>query len=168
MNVPTTIKAFACLVMFAAIRCASASCAIDDPAAVARTFYQQHPNFSSEDPARIKKIVTPRLFEAMDREYKCAQGQICALEADPWTDAQDGSIGKPVKFATASNSGVEAKVSMTYPFVLGKKHDEKHVTLVLQRQSPTECWRLDDLVGPRGESLVRAIEEWFKEYGSAL
>jgi hypothetical protein len=24
------------------------------------------------------------------------------------------------------------------------------------------------LVGPRGESLVRAIEEWYKEYGSAL
>lgn len=167
MNVPT-INAVACLVMFAAMRSASAACEIDDPAVVAKAFYNKHPNFSSEDPARIRKIVTPRFFDALDREYQCAQGQICAIEADPWTDAQDGSIGKPVEFATASNSGVEAKVSMTYTFVLGKKHEQKHATLVLQREAPTECWRMDDLMGPRGDSLVRGIEQWFKEYGSAL
>jgi len=154
--------------MVLAIRNAAAACAIDDPAAVAKTFYTQHVNFSSEDPARIKKIVTPRLFDALNREYKCAQGQICALEADPWTDAQDGRIGKPVEFATASNSGVEAKVSMTYPFILGKTHDQKRVTLILQRESPADCWLLSDLVGPGGASLVRAIEEWYKEYGNAL
>lgn len=167
MNLPT-VRAVACLIMFAAIRSVPASCAIDDPAAVAKAFYHQHTNFSSEDPARIKKIVTPRFFEALDREYKCAQGQICAIEADPWTDAQDGNIGKPVEFAVTSSSGVDAKVSMTYPFILGKKHEQKQVTLLLQRQSPTECWLLGDLVGPRGESLVRQIEAWFKEYGSAL
>ena len=125
-------------------------------------------NFFSEDPARIRKIVTPRLFDALDREYKCAQGQICALEADPWTDAQDGRIGKPVEFATAGNSGVEARVSMTYPFILGKTHRQQHVTLVLERESPAACWLLSDLVGPRGESLVRTIEKWHKQYGSAL
>ena len=163
-----TFENVACLTMLLAIRSVSASCAIDDPAAVAKTFYSQHANFSSEDPARIRKIVTPRLFDALNREYKCAQGQICALEADPWTDAQDGRIGKPVEFATASNSGVEATVSMTYPFILGKTHDQKRLTLLLQRESPTDCWLLSDLVGPRGESLVRAIEEWYKEYGSAL
>jgi hypothetical protein len=167
MKLPT-IETLACLIMLLAIRSASASCAIDDPAAVAKSFYSKHANFSSDDPAKIKKIVTPRLFDALNREYKCAQGQICALEADPWTDAQDGNIGKPVEFSTASNSGIEAKVSMTYPFILGKTHGQKHVTLVLQRESPTECWLLSDLVGPRGESLVRAIEGWYKEYGSAL
>ena len=147
---------------------ASAACAMDDPAAVAKSFYSEHVNFFSEDPARIRKIVTPRLFDALDREYKCAQGQICALEADPWTDAQDGRIGKPVEFVTAGNSGVEARVSMTYPFILGKTHRQQHVTLVLERESPAACWLLSDLVGPRGESLVRAIEEWHKQYGSAL
>ncbi|HSC11772.1 MAG TPA: hypothetical protein VLC97_12425, partial [Rhodanobacteraceae bacterium] len=64
--------------------------------------------------------------------------------------------------------GVEAKVSMTYTFVLGKKHEQKHATPVLQRLAPTECWLVDDLMGPRGDSLVRGIEQWFKEYGSAL
>ncbi|HEX3122299.1 MAG TPA: hypothetical protein VHQ21_03280, partial [Rhodanobacteraceae bacterium] len=165
------VKNLACLIMLLATHsasAASAACAIDDPAAVAKAFYSKHANFSSEDPARIRKIITPRLFDALNQEYKCAQGQICALEADPWTDAQDGRIGKPVEFATASNSGVEATVSMTYPFILGKTPSQKRLTLLLQRESPAACWLLGDLVGPRGESLVRAIEEWYKEYGSAL
>ena len=165
---PVSVKAWVCWIALSAICHASAACTIDDPVAVAKSFYSKHADFSSEDPAKIKGIVTPRFFAALDREYKCAQGQICALEADPWTDAQDGSIGKPVEFATASNSGLEARISMTYPFILGKAHSQKRVTLVLQRESPTGCWLLSDLVGPQGESLVQAIEKWFKEYGSAL
>jgi len=163
-----SVKTLACLIALWTIRAASAACAIDDPAAVAKSFYFKHANFSSEDPAKIKTIVTPRLFNALDREYKCAQGQICALEADPWMDAQDGRIGKPVEFATTSNSGDEATVSMTYPFILDKTHRQQRVTLHLQRESPTECWLLSDLVGPRGESLVHTLEEWYKEYGNAL
>jgi len=157
----------ACLIALSALHGAYAACAVDDPAAVAKSFYSRHAQFFSEDPARIKTIITPRFFAALDREYKCAQGEICALEADPWTDAQDGSIGKPIEFATASNSGVEASVSMTYPFVLDKAHrEQKHVTLQLQRKSPTDCWLLGDLVGPLGDSLVEAIEKWHKEYGN--
>ena len=77
----------ACSIALSAFHSAYAACAIDDPAAVAKSFYSKHVNFSSEDPAKSKKIITPHLFDAVDREYKCAQGQICAIEADPWTDA---------------------------------------------------------------------------------
>jgi hypothetical protein len=159
----------ACLVTLPATHSAYAACAIDDPVAVAQSFYSKHAQFSSEDPAKLKTIITPRLFAALDQEYKCAQGQICALEADPWTDAQDGDIGKPVEFATASNSGVEAAVSMTYPFILDKSHrKQQRVTLLLERKSAADCWLLNDLVGPRGESLVQSIEKWHKEFGSGL
>jgi hypothetical protein len=141
-------------------------CAIDDPVVAARMFYADHSAFSSENPDRVRSIVTPRFFSALDREYKCAQGQICALEADPWTDAQDGKIGKPVDFSLASKSGVEARVWMSYPFVLDNAHrKQQRVTLVLQRQSATDCWLIDDLVGPLNESLVGSIEKWHKEYG---
>jgi hypothetical protein len=161
--------AFVCLVASSALHDASAACAADDPVAVAKAFYLKHPGFSSEDPAKIKTIVTPRFFEALDREYKCAQGQICAIEADPWTGAQDGEIGKPVEFAAISNSGTEASVSMSYLFVLDKTHREhKRANLLLQRKSSTDCWLIADLVGPRGESLVQNIEKWYKEYGSGL
>ncbi len=62
-----TVKTLACLIIFLAIHSASAACANDDPAAVAKSFYSKHANFSSEDPAKIKKIVTSRLFDALNR-----------------------------------------------------------------------------------------------------
>ncbi len=148
---------------------AHAACAIADPAAAAQAFYSGHADFSSQDPIAFKALLTPRLFAALDKEYKCAQGDICAIEADPWTDAQDGSIAKPVAFATTSNAGGKAAVAMTYLFVLDKAHrKQQHATLLLQRASASECWLLDDLKGPRGDSLVQTIEKWFKEYGKGV
>ncbi len=145
---------------------AYAACATDDPVAVAKTFFSKHAEFSSEDPAKIKTNVTARFFAALDLEYKCAQGDVCAIEADPWTDAQDGTIGKPVEFAIVNNTGVEANVSMTYPFILDKSHrKQRHATLVLQRQSSTDCWLVGDVIGPGGESLLQTIEKWHKEFG---
>jgi hypothetical protein len=166
-STPATV--LACLIALSASHHAYGACANDDPAAVAKSFYSAHADFSSENPDKIKTIITPRLFDALKQEYKCAQGQICSIEADVWTDAQDGDIGKPIDFATASNTGTKATVSMTYTFILDKKHRRKqHATLFLQRKSRTDCWLISDLQGPRSGSLVQGIEKWFKEYGSAL
>ena len=160
---PATVVAFT--MALSASHGAYAACATDDPAAAAQSFYSQHAEFTSKDPTAFKALLTPRFFAAQDKEYKCAQGEICALEADPWTDAQDGTIGKPIAFATTSNAGGKAAVSMTYTFVLGKTHRKQHATLLLQRMSASECWQLDDVKGPRGESLVQMIEKWHKQYG---
>ena len=163
----TRVIALACFMAPSTFHGAYAACASDDPAAVAKSFHDKHAEFSSENPAKIKTIITPRLFDALDREYKCAQGDVCAIEADPWTDAQDGEMGKPVEFATVSNSGTEAAVSMTYPFMLGKAHrEQKQATILLQRKSATECWVISDLKGPRGESLLENVEAWHKKYGN--
>ena len=159
--------ALACFMAPSIFHGAYAACASDDPAVVAKSFHDKHAEFSSEDPAKIKTIITPRFFDALDREYKCAQGDLCAIEADPWTDAQDGSVGKPIEFATVSNSGTEATVSMTYPFILDKAHrEQKHATILLQRKSATECWLIGDLKGPLGESLLQNVEAWHKKYGN--
>ena len=165
MNLSRTAS-FTCILVLAAFNSAHAACGIDDPKAVAESFFAKHAQFSSENPSKIKTVVTSRFFDALDREYKCAQGQECAIETDPWTDAQDGQIGKPVVFTTVSNSGNEATVSMTYPFILDKKHrTQKRAELILQRGSPTDCWRIGDVMGPGGESLLQSVEEWHKKYG---
>ncbi|HTD29478.1 MAG TPA: hypothetical protein VK660_08840 [Xanthomonadaceae bacterium] len=144
-----------------------AACAIDDPVAAAQSFYTKHAEFSSQDPTAIKALLTRRFFAALDMEYKCAQGQECAIEADPWTDAQDGSIGDPITFATTVNADRKAVVSMTYVFILDTaRRKQKHATLLLRRKSASKCWLVDDVKGPRGESLVRTIEKWHKKYGS--
>lgn len=145
---------------------AHAACAGDDPIASARSFYVEHREFSLESPSKIKQFVSPQLFAALDKEFKCAQGEVCALEADPWTDAQDGDIKNPLKFTLISNSGVLAKVQMTYTFALDKKRRRlQSATLLLQREPASNCWLVADLIGPRGASLVATIEKWHKEFG---
>lgn len=159
--------AYLCLSMTPAVSTVYAACATDDPVAVAKSFYAKHPEFASEDPAKIKTIVTPRFFAALDREHKCTQDGICAIEADPWTDAQDGHIAKPVEFETIGNSDVETVVAMSFPFILDKSHHEQmRAKIVLQRKSKTECWLVGDIVGPHGDSLLQMIEAWHKKYGA--
>jgi hypothetical protein len=159
--------ASACMLALTALHSAYAACGSDDPIVVAQSFFAKHAQFSSENPSKIKTIVTARFFDALEREYTCAQGDICAIEADPWTDAQDGKIGKPVEFAMVSNSGKEATVSITYPFILDKtQRGPKHASLVLRREAPTDCWLIGDLVGPRGDSLLQTIEKRHKEFGA--
>ena len=161
-----SIVGMACVIAFASLENARAACAVDDPKAVAESFFAKHAKFSSENPSKIKAVVTSRFFDALEREFKCAQDGVCAIETDPWTDAQDGHIGKPVVFATISNSAVAATVSMTYPFILDKTHhEEKTATLILQRASPAQCWLVGDLKGPLGDSLLQEVEDWHKKYG---
>lgn len=158
--------AVACLMAVFDSGLAYAACAGNDPAAVAKAFYFKHADFHTGNPARLKGIVTPRLLAALDREHKCASGQICAIEAVPWTDAQDGEIDNPVAFKTIENTGTRAAARMDYSFVVSEtRRRPQHVKLLLERSSSTECWFVADLMGPRGKSLLESIEKWHKEYG---
>lgn len=146
---------------------AHADCSADDPVATARRFYSAHRNFYAEATSRIGQLASPRLLAALDKELKCRRGEICAIEADPWTDAQDGDMAQPVNFALASKSGLLARVRMTYTFVLSRsQRRQQAVTLVLQRDSSSGCWLIDDLVGPKGKSFVSTLESWHKHIDS--
>ena len=146
---------------------AYAECFSSDPVAFSNAFYTEHAAFLSEDPARVRSSVTPRLFAALNQEYHCAQRELCAVEADPWTGSQDGKIGRPVEFAVIKNSSVEASVVMKYRFELDKTHaEQRRTSLILRRLSTTECWLVDDVIDPSGNSLFKSIESWFKKYGS--
>lgn len=147
---------------------AHANCVTDEPAESAKTFYAKHADFHFENPARIESIVTPRLLSALKREYKCAKWNICAIEAIPWTDAQDGDVGKPITFQTTENSEVQASVKMSYTFVLSKTEKrQQSVLLKFQRSSADGCWLLSDMISPRGVSLVTHLEKWHKKFGDA-
>jgi hypothetical protein len=161
--------AVVCLTALFDLDFAFAKCANDDPATVAKRFYSQHANFPSGNPAKLRPIITPRLFAALEREYKCSKGKVCALDADPWIDAQDGDIGNPVEFLTIRNTGTQSAVRMTYPCLMDETHQrQQHVTLILQRRSPAECWLFGDLITPRGESVVESIEKWHEEFRRGL
>jgi len=59
------------------------------------------------------------------------------MDYDPWLGAQDGKIGKPVRFSVEKELPDIAVVSMSYPYVLDpKRPPERHtVHLVLRKRS---------------------------------
>jgi hypothetical protein len=168
MNLTPSVTV-ACLAALFDLGLAHAGCETTAPEAVAKAFYSKHANFHFEDPIKIRSLITPRLFAALSKEYKCSKGEICAIEAVPWTNAQDGDVGNPVELQAIKSTATQSTVRMTYPYILSKTQQrQQHATLILERKSPSECWLFADLLPPRGESLVESIEKWFKEFGGGL
>lgn len=161
-------KAF--VVVVAAMFCSHhgyAQC-VADPADAAKAFYSQHPNFYYENPKTVSDLVAPRLLAALKLEYACAQGDICAIEAVPWTDAQDGDVSAPIIFKAMDKTVSHAVVDMRYTFVLSEsERRQQSVKLKFERREAGACWLLSDLIEPGGDSLLAQLEKWHKEYGHA-
>jgi hypothetical protein len=147
---------------------AHAKCIQGDGVDFARAFYEKHQNFYYADPAAIKDLLAPRFFAILEKEHKCSNGEICAIEADPWMSAQDGEIGKPIGFKLSNGDANTASVRMSYLFVLGEnKKLPRSVELKLERNPASSCWMVADLITPHDGSLRDAVEKWHKQYGDA-
>ncbi|WP_412480427.1 hypothetical protein [Azonexus sp. IMCC34839] len=146
-----------------------ATCADKDPALVAKSFHENHTVFHLDSPSNLKSIISSRLYSALSREYKCSRNELCAVEADPWTDAQDGEITKPIRFKTTQKTDTAAAVRMSYTFSLSDNRQWQQSVLVrLERNSVQGCWLISDLVSPKGQSLVGHIENWHQRFGNGL
>jgi hypothetical protein len=141
------------------------ACSSEGPAVAAKRFYRHHADFYSRDPVKIRAMVTPRFYAALEKEYAClGEGYICAVEAAPWVSAQDGDIREPITFETADKGGGEAEVRMSYTYYLSETRNwPQTVTLKLERRPGDTTWRIGDLIPPGGGSLLRQIEDWHAE-----
>lgn len=143
---------------------AIADCLGADPLVAAKAFYQHHVDFYYADPSKLSDVVTPRLLKVLAANFDCSDDQECALDSDPWVDAQDGDIAEPVTFDLGDHTADQASVTMHYIFALSATEREpQQISLKLQRND--QCWRVDDMITPRGNSLVDEITEWFKTNG---
>jgi len=130
--------------------------AADCPKAVdwARAFYSEHYFFYANAPDPILQLTTPEFGALLKKEWAYSKGEVGHFDYDPWLGAQDGEIGKPVRFSVESESPDVAVVSMSYPFVLDPKHPpEQHTVHLVLRKRGQECWHLHDFITARGESL---------------
>jgi hypothetical protein len=144
---------------------ALADCLGDDPTSAAKAFYQDHADFYYADPARLQGLIAPRLLKLLTMNFACSDGQECALDSDPWVDAQDGDVDQPITYQLTDQTDVQATVVMHYIFALSEsEHSPQQVTLKLRRQD--QCWQVEDMVTPRGKSLADEIDTWFKSNGS--
>jgi hypothetical protein len=160
------ISGIFCICFFSVI--AQAECIQGDGLDFAKAFYVKHQDFYYADSAEIKDLLTPRLLAILEKDHKCSNGEICAIESNPWTSAQDGEIGKPIEFKLSSSSANAASVRMSYRLELGEtKKLPQSAELKLERNATSSCWVVADLITPRDGSLREYLEKWHKEYGDA-
>jgi hypothetical protein len=120
----------------------------------ARAFYAEHYSFYAEPSDTILQFTTPEFGALLKREWAYSNGEIGHLDYDPWLGGQDGEIGKLVHFSVETESPDTAIVSMSYPFVLDSKDRPKqHTAHLILRKQEHECWKLQDFITPRGDSL---------------
>ena len=120
----------------------------------ARAFYSEHYSFYADPPDPILQFTTPEFGELLKKEWAYAKGEVGHLDYDPWLGAQDGEIGKPIRFSVETESPDMAVVAMSYPFVLEpNRPPERHTVHLVLRKREHECWQLHDFITPRGESL---------------
>lgn len=143
---------------------AVADCLGSEPLLAAKAFYQQHADFYYVDPAKLTDVVTPRLLKILATNYACSVDQECALDSDPWVDAQDGDIAEPVTFDLGDHTADQVTVIMHYIFTLSTT-DRQAQQVALKLQQSGQCWRVDDMITPRGKSLAGEITDWFKVNG---
>lgn len=156
-----TMLAWCCAEPQAAEPCLGAT-----PHETAEAFYKKYRDFAFKDPQSFRATITKRFHEALAFEHRCASGDICAIDFDLWTGAQDGDIRKPIVFEMASGDAVSAAVTMRYTFALDRSRRKKQVARIhLERETPEKCWLVADVISPDGSSTVRLIEEFRAKYG---
>jgi len=120
----------------------------------ARAFYSEHYFFYAGEPDPILQSTTPEFGALLKKEWAYSKGEVGHFDYDPWLGAQDGEIGKPVRFSVESESPDIAIVSMSYPYVLDPKHPpERHTVHLILHKGEHECWHLHDFITPLGDSL---------------
>src|SRR6266487_1279692 len=120
----------------------------------ARTFYSEHYFFYAGAPDPVLQFTTPQFGALLKKEWAYSKGEVGHMDYDPWLGAQEGEIGKPVRFSVETESPDRAVVSMSYPYVLDpKRPPEQHTAHLVLRKREHECWHLHDFITPLGESL---------------
>ncbi len=123
-----------------------------DPLAVARALFEAGTAARFLDAPDA--LLSAEFSRAMAGERDCQEREqgVCRLDYDPWLDGQDGDIDGDASYqwhAASPDSGV---VEVRFP-VWGQGHRTR---LAMRRQGD-RCWRVDDVVTNRGESVREVL-----------
>lgn len=158
----------AAAITFAPLAEAVTPCLGGTPLIAAETFYKEHRDFSLKDPVTFSGLVTSRFYQALVFEHNCKRGEVCAIDYDLWTAAQDGEIAGPIDFRLVSSTERRAVVGMHYTFALdNSRRQQQTVLLHLEKRSTDACWMIADLLDPKGQSAVGLIEGFRATHGGS-
>lgn len=140
----------------------SAACPATDPVATAQWVFKNHQNFYAFKKGSAEYL-SPALYGLLKTDWQCQkEGDECAIDGDPWTNAQDGDILQPPTYQLASSAANGAVVDMTYPFGWKGTPEQAtqqttHVSLV---KNAASCWVLDDLTVDKNDSLAKTLKDY--------
>lgn len=130
---------------------ADAPC-LTDPLAAAKRLYADHALFYAVAEQAAAAPFSAPLRELIDAEHRClADGELCAIDADPWTAAQDGTVLEP-RFERIATEVVVMR------FVLDLDPDRARQTHLHFAADAHNCQLLTDLIDPDGGSLRARLE----------
>ena len=149
---------------------AGGACVADGPLETARWIHANERSFAFQqtgrDLTKRATFVSPELYALLRAEWRCqdAEEGLCALDADPWLNAQDGEELGPLAFTIVSRTEVAAAVRMSYRFgwkdVTNPRPVPAETKIELVRDAATGCWLLDDLIGREGRSLKKQLQDY--------
>ncbi|KRD79872.1 hypothetical protein [Lysobacter sp. Root983] len=151
-------RTLALIAAYALAAPAHAACLGETPLAAAQAWFRQHYTFWNEPTTTLGDAFAPPLLRLLEREQACKVEGVCAIDADPWLDAQDGEARDPEYFVEA-----EDVVRLRYRFVLDERMPTQSRELRLRFSGADRCWRAADLVSPDGRSLLRTLTSYYDE-----
>jgi len=143
-------KAWVIAVLFVFLaKPANSECLGPSAIQAARSIFEDHRDFVFG--SMVPDFLTPPLAAALEANLSCRDlGESCAIDWDPWTDAQDGEIGGPVAYAVNHLDSKTARISVTFSFPgdlrPGERAERRTVVLQFQRDVSRKCWLLADLI----------------------
>ena len=145
----------------------SQHCLGSDALQAAKALYLHDYDFASGDIAKSEGLLDPRLGDRLAKNLDCEKDGVCAIEADTWTGAQDGSIKEPITVSyvddAAAKSVTETKVKFAFTFDLeGQKPEPETAILEFARSGEGQCWKLLDMTSPDGDSLLQQLIDYQK------
>ncbi len=128
--------------------------ACGDPLAVARALFEAGTAARFLDAPDT--LLSTQFATAMADERDCEEREqgICRLDYDPWLDGQDGEIDSEAAYWWQARSAAAGTVEVRFS-VWG----EPRRTRLAMRRQDDGCWRVDDLVTDRGQSMRGILEQ---------
>lgn len=140
---------------------AAMACPAPDPVKTASWIFSNHYDFYVSGKGNAEYL-SSGLLGLLKTDWKCQEaGDVCAIDADPWLNAQDGTATK-AKWELVSSSDKQAVVEMKYSFVLegSPQPAENKASRLLLSKNSNQCWVLDNLTGPEGVALTSTLKNY--------
>jgi hypothetical protein len=144
-----------------------ASC-YKDPVELTKALFNSGYEFYAWPKPEFADTIASPLSTALQKEFKCkSEGEICAIDVDPWLMVQDGEAVKPYEFSAKSTSAGTILSNFKFRLDLGEGKEVKIKSVQLSLLSSTKgCLVITDFISPGGGSLVKWLNEWHAKNNS--